>query len=205
LSTLLAATFIGGTGPDEGHGLAVTSDGVYLVGTTAAPDFPATPGALDDSANGEEDAFVAKLGLDLSALAVATYLGGTDEDRGLAVALDGAEVVVAGFTDSADFPFSAGAFGTDPGPRGGPFVARLDAHLALLHAATALGDEATVNALAVDATSGDVVIAGHVTGEDYPATPGAFDEACGADDRCDLWGPPEASHRKGDGFVSRLD
>jgi hypothetical protein len=34
---------------------------VYLVGTTASPDFPTTPGALQPKLAGNHDAFVVKL------------------------------------------------------------------------------------------------------------------------------------------------
>jgi len=51
------------------------------------------------------DAFVAKLNPTGSALVYSTYLGGYNEDQGIAIAVDSTgSAYVTGFTDSADFP-----------------------------------------------------------------------------------------------------
>ena len=61
-STLVYATFLGGSDYDWGYGIAVDSNSaVYVTGETWSSDFPTTPGALDGTYNGWGDAFVAKL------------------------------------------------------------------------------------------------------------------------------------------------
>jgi hypothetical protein len=61
-STLVYATFLGGSDYDWGYGIAVGSNSaVYVTGETWSSDFPTTPGALDGTYNGWGDAFVAKL------------------------------------------------------------------------------------------------------------------------------------------------
>jgi hypothetical protein len=60
---LLYCTYLGGSGEDMIRGLALGPKGeVYLVGHTASPDFPATPGALQTKlGGGNGDVFVVKL------------------------------------------------------------------------------------------------------------------------------------------------
>jgi hypothetical protein len=70
------STFLGGTGPDVGNGIAVRDGNAYVTGATSSADFPTTPGAFDTSFNGAIDAFVTKLNRSGSALAYSTFLGG---------------------------------------------------------------------------------------------------------------------------------
>ncbi len=59
---------------------------VYVTGQTASTDFPASTsiGAYDTSFNGGTyDAFLAKLSADGSTVNYATYLGGSNDDRGI--------------------------------------------------------------------------------------------------------------------------
>ena len=56
------STFLGGTGFDQGLGIAVDEDGkAYVTGLTGSADYPTTPGAFDTTPNGSFDAFVTKL------------------------------------------------------------------------------------------------------------------------------------------------
>jgi hypothetical protein len=54
------STFLGGTGGDEGSGIAVRDGRAYVTGETGSSDYPTTPGAFDTTFNGS-DAFVTKL------------------------------------------------------------------------------------------------------------------------------------------------
>ena len=67
---LVWATYLGGSGGDDAHAIAVDRSGnVWIVGETVSPNFPVTPGAFDSSFGGEVDfgplqygdAFVSKL------------------------------------------------------------------------------------------------------------------------------------------------
>lgn len=58
LPSLRYSTYLGGSGEDEGYGIAVDAEGsAYVVGLTRSGDFPGAVGSL----SGTEDAFVAKL------------------------------------------------------------------------------------------------------------------------------------------------
>jgi hypothetical protein len=60
-SALVYSTYLGGSGGDEGDGIAVDSSGnVYVIGVTASTDFP-TVNPLQANNAGGDDAFVAKL------------------------------------------------------------------------------------------------------------------------------------------------
>jgi beta-propeller repeat-containing protein len=60
-SMLLYSTYLGGSGSDEGLGIAVDPAGnAYVTGDTTS-SFPTTPGAVDTTFNGSVDAFVTKL------------------------------------------------------------------------------------------------------------------------------------------------
>jgi hypothetical protein len=105
------ATYLGGSGQDEGNGIAVDGQGnVYLTGDTDSTDFPVTPGAVQ-ARKGDfaTDAFVASYDRQ-GHLRWATFLGGTDQDEGDAIAVDGqGTVYLTGSTNSFDFPVTPGA------------------------------------------------------------------------------------------------
>ena len=55
------STFLGGTGSDEGHGIALDSSGyAYVIGYTWSADFPVTAGVFDDTLS-NSDVFVSKI------------------------------------------------------------------------------------------------------------------------------------------------
>ncbi len=179
---LSAATLLGGSSPDFGEAIAVDEAGsVYVTGDTWSADFPTTPGAFDRSLGGDDDAFVARLNADSLGPIYATFLGGNDEDWGMAVAGDGmANAYVAGNTLSADFPTTQGAFDRSLSGLQDVFVAKLDSSGAALTYATFLGggysDLGT--ALAVDGL-GRACVTGLTPSADFPTTPGAYDAGYG--------------------------
>jgi hypothetical protein len=126
-SALAYSTFLGGTGTDEGHGIAVDGEGrAYVTGTTESANYPTTPGAFDRTFNGFRDAFVTKLNASGSALAYSTFLGGTDLDEGAGIAVDRrGRAYVTGRTGSADYPTTPGAFDTTLNLNGDAFVTKL--------------------------------------------------------------------------------
>jgi hypothetical protein len=115
-SALAYSTFLGGMGQDSVFGSDIAVDGrgrAYVTGNTFSADFPTTPGAFDRTFNGAEDAFVTKLNVSGSALGYSTFLGGTSFDAGRGIAVDGSgRVYVTGYTPSAEYPTTPGAFDT---------------------------------------------------------------------------------------------
>jgi hypothetical protein len=107
--TLLWNAFLGGSSGDEGDGVGVDASGnVYVTGFSAA-----SWGSPINSFTGSEDAFVAKLDTN-GALLWNTFLGSTGADRGNAIAVDGGNVYVGGWSDTTwGTPVNAFAGGRD--------------------------------------------------------------------------------------------
>ncbi len=108
--SLVYSTYLGGSGYDEGLGIAVDEDGnAYLTGRTQSTDFPVNNAMQPELAGRHDfpgdDLFVTKLNADGSALVYSTYLGGTGQDIGWDLAIDNERnVYVAGTAFSNDFP-----------------------------------------------------------------------------------------------------
>jgi hypothetical protein len=180
-SSLLWSTFLGGSLSDRGYALSLDPSGNPVVtGRTESSDFPTTPGAYDESYNGGDDVFMAKLNATGTSLLWSTFLGGSADDLGRALSLDpSGNAVVTGYTDSSDFPATSGAY--DESYNGGyndGFVAKLDATGTSLLWSTFLGGSADdlAKALSLDA-SGNPVVTGETWSYDFPTTPGAYDES----------------------------
>jgi hypothetical protein len=111
-SALDWATFLGGSHDEAVGDFALdSSQDLVLTGATGSIDFPVTSGAYDGTFNGFVDAFVAKLSADGSVLIWSSFLGGANADTAEGLALDAVgRAVVAGYSDSADFPVTAGAY-----------------------------------------------------------------------------------------------
>ena len=125
-SALVYSTYLGGSGDDEGRGIAVDDSGnVYVTGATASTNFPTARALQPAFGGGANDAFVAKLNATGTALTYSTYLGGRFNDEGLAIAVDSAgDAYICGITTSGDFPTTAG-LQPAPGGRADAFVARI--------------------------------------------------------------------------------
>jgi uncharacterized repeat protein (TIGR01451 family) len=123
---LLYASYLGGTGSDEGFGIAVDSSGdVYIAGGTTSNNFPVV-GGLQTTFGGGRDAFAVKLrpaGGGAADLLYSTYLGGAGDEDANAVACDaGGNLYLTGYSTSANYPTTANAFDTSLSGSGGDVV-----------------------------------------------------------------------------------
>jgi hypothetical protein len=177
------STYLGGSGFDEGRGIAVNAAGnAYLTGNTGSSNFPTTPGAFQTVPGG---VFVTKLNAGGTALVYSTYLGGSGHDGANGIAVDGAgNAYVTGSTGSSNFPTTPGAFQTHlNGPTFNAFVTKLNAGGTALVYSTYLGGIGFTNkygsfgdegaAIALDA-AGDAYVTGLAQSTGFPTTPGAF-------------------------------
>ncbi len=185
LSTLQAATYLGGSGSDSADAIAIDSTGrIYVAGKTSG-NFPVTTGgAQENYGGGEFDMAIARLDADLSAVQAATYLGGNDSDRATAIAIDSSgRVYVAGYTASDNFPVTTGGAQKTSGGGTDMAIARLDADLATLQAATYLGGsrDDNANAIAIDST-GRIYVAGYTSSDNFPAPLGERSKTLGIED-----------------------
>ncbi|HLJ96277.1 MAG TPA: SBBP repeat-containing protein, partial [Gemmataceae bacterium] len=175
--SLSYSTYLDGSVDSYGESIAVDSTGsAYVTGYTASTDFPIR-NALQMTNNGAfYNAFVAKLNATGNALAYSTYLGGSYEDEAYGIAVDSSgNAYVTGYTESANFPTTAGAFQTSL--RGFPnaFVAKLNSSGSSLLYSTFLGGNASDQAagIAVDA-AGEAFVTGSTSSTNFPTTTGAF-------------------------------
>src|SRR5207247_657033 len=101
----------------------------YVTGFTDSANFPTTPGAFDTTFNGGgRDGFVTKLDSNGSALLYSTYLGGTNDDAAVDIAVDAVgSAYVTGFTYSTNFPTTPDAFAASLAGDGDVFVTKLNA------------------------------------------------------------------------------
>jgi Beta-propeller repeat len=99
------STYLGGSGLDEGTGVAIDgARNVYVTGTTRSTDFP-TASPRQGALAGNTDSFTTKLNTAGSSLVYSSYLGGTATDIALGIAVDAAgNATVVGTTNSGDFP-----------------------------------------------------------------------------------------------------
>lgn len=202
-TVLVFSTYLGGGGLDVVARVTFDGDGdVYLVGSTDSADFPEV-GGVQSGQGGGSDAFVAKMAADGSALLWSTYLGGSGDDFGIAVAVDAADnAYVTGETASVDLPVTAGVVDPDCGLDGACDNGQPDAFVAKIGPAgnallflTYLGAESydRGNGVFADA-AGTVYVSGRAESQQFPTTAGAFQET-----------PGDVFSNVADAFVVRLD
>lgn len=193
IDKLLASTFLGGN-DDESyvHAEVNASGNIYVAGVTRSTDFPQAMGVSRlGPAYGSDRTFVAMISNDFSTLHAVAFLEG-GICQALKIGASG-DVYVAGWTGSASFPVTPGAYDTSFNNFFKGFVSRLDSSLSVLLASTYLGGDTwsfqSVYTIALD-QSGNVYVAGETGSADFPVTPGAFQTVL---------------VRTQEGFVSKLD
>jgi hypothetical protein len=186
-ASLLYSTYFGGTGLDQGNGVAVDASGnAYVAGGTSSIDttlgfYSLIPtGAyqsncdLDSLGVCEGDAFVAKFALSgTPSLVYFTYLGGTLADSASGVAVDSSgNAYLTGSTVSTDFPIVGAVFQpTYGGGNADAFVTEVNPTGTDLVYSTYLGgsNTDTGNGIAVDTGSpASAYVAGQTCSFDFP-------------------------------------
>ncbi|MEW5986533.1 MAG: SBBP repeat-containing protein, partial [Chloroflexota bacterium] len=183
-SDLTYSTYLGGSNEDRGAGIAVTGSGLALVtGHTLSSGFPTTAGAYDTTYNGSYDAFVSRLNAAGSSLGFSTFLGGSGEDRGYALAIDAAgNSYLTGVTYSANFPVSADAFDNALGGDRDAFVSRVSSTGAALVYSTYLGGSNWEDGYGIGVSvTGNALVTGRTDSADFPTTLGAYDTSANGD------------------------
>ncbi|HXQ34524.1 MAG TPA: SBBP repeat-containing protein, partial [Anaerolineales bacterium] len=194
-TALLYSTFIGGIYGDDADDIAVDGKGnAFITGGTSSPDYPVTFNAYQPVHAGIDpadedlqnvDVFVTKF-TNQGTLVYSTFLGGDGFDNGFSIAVDdNGNAIVAGSTDSANYPLTADAFQTTP-PNNldDAFVSKLSPAGSGLQYSTYLGGTSLDRAfaVAVDSETG-IYVAGQTLSANFPNTDG----------------------RTGPGFLTKLD
>lgn len=183
-NALIYSTFLGGSDVEVGYSIALDSSGnIYITGKTESTDFPATVGAYQTTFQGggfyvQTDAFAAKLNSSGDTLIYSTYLGGSNNESGWDIEADNSgNAYITGFTLSANFPMTVGAYQTTLNGNSDAYVTKLNPlGTALLYSTYIGGDDSeTGYGIALDG-SDNAYITGLTGSTDYPTTPGAFQE-----------------------------
>jgi uncharacterized repeat protein (TIGR01451 family) len=163
-------------------GLAVDDAGnAYVTGETSATDFPLLNPFQTDPDRDGDDAFVAKLDAN-GLLAYSTYLGGSELDMALDVAVDDAgSAYVVGWTKSPDFPTREALFPTLRGEDG--FVTKLDPSGSALAYSTYLGGSSRemAHSVVVD-DEGCAYVAGTTSSDNFPTWNAFQSDRAGSED-----------------------
>jgi hypothetical protein len=190
------STFLGG---GAGTGIAVDASGHAFVTGTAGPGLPTTPGVVQPQPGGGGDGFVTEYDprqTGSAAIVYSTYLGGSGQDAPGAIAVDpSGNAYITGFTLSANFPTTAGAFQSTLDGGSDAFVAKLGPGGTTLLYSSYLGGSnfEQGNGITVDA-SGNAYITGLTASSDFP-TLGSIQP----------FTPPGAPLSGQDSFVTKLD
>jgi hypothetical protein len=176
-SSLVYSTYLGGTGTDDGKGIALDLKGnAYITGETRSLDFPTKHPlqATNHGGGNGEDAFVAKLNPTGSELIYSTYLGGSGDDLGFGVAVDKfGNAYAMGWTYSPDFPTESPIQADNAGAID-VFVSKLNEAGNHLVFSTYLGGAQNDLGLRIRVDScGAAYVAGLSESSDFPTTPGA--------------------------------
>jgi hypothetical protein len=182
-SALAYSTYLGGSGGDDGLGIAVDSSGsAYLTGATTSADFPTTLGAFQTTfGGGGEDAFATKFNASGSAPTYSTYLGGSNSDFGGGIAVDSSgSAYLTGGTGSTNFPTTAGAFQTSLSGPTDATATKLNPSGTAPAYSTYLGGSSVEQGvgIAVD-SSGSAYLTGQTNSANFPTTADAFQTSFG--------------------------
>ena len=200
------STYLGGQDNDFGNGIAVDSLGnAFVTGSTTSIDFPFTPGAYKTTCGTDQncnagagnifsDVFVTKIpagGGQISGPLYSTYIGGSSDDSGMAIAVDTANpanaYVTGQTTDdnvnvaTGDYPIVGAVFQPNYGGGSGnanagsnAFVTRLNSTgTALVYSSYLGGSTSDVGfGIAVDSAT-NARVTGSTLSADFPLV-GAF-------------------------------
>ena len=130
LEKLLASTFLCA---GSSRSIAIDrDDNVYIAGDSEY-ECPTSSNAYQKPVDEYDSAYIIKLNKDLTTMRAATFLGGSDIDTALSIAVDNSNnIYITGWTESLDFPTSEGAYDRSLNSSegdAGAFVAKLDKDL----------------------------------------------------------------------------
>ena len=195
------STFLGGSGEDRAHGMAVDTEGnTYLIGPIGSKDFPITENALFESPSG---IYLAKLN-PLGTILFSTYIGvpgGINYAHDVTLDEQG-NIYLVGNTTNSNFPTTEGAFqmkmrGPEEGHHGDAFIMKIAPNGERIIYSTFLGGSGRdiCGKIALD-KKGYAYVLGCTSSTDFPVTENAFQR--------NFKGGEEKPTGRGDLFVAKL-
>jgi len=205
-TTLLFATYLGGSGGDYPHSLVVTpQEELTVYGTSPSTNYPVTPSAFGQSfGGGTADIVISKLTIDGTALVGSTFMGGQASDgrnsftsnygdayRGEIISDAAGRIFIASCSQGTGFPTTTGAY--QPNHAGGQdgVIFCLSPDFSVLEWSTYFGTSSGEMAFGIKLSSNnEVYVCGGTGGTALPATPGAHQTTSGGGN---------------DGFIARFN
>ncbi|MBU4447208.1 MAG: SBBP repeat-containing protein, partial [Proteobacteria bacterium] len=186
-TAMLNFTYLGGSLPatraaDGGNGIALDQAGnIYVTGSTSSEDFPRVNAFQNSKVGVPSDAFVAKIDAAWSGLVYSTYLGGSLQDGGQKIGVDGAgcAYVMGATLSGSNFPTknSLQPYRAISDYFGSLFVTKFSPSGRSLVYSTFLGGSlesmSSLYSLAVD-RAGNAYVAGGTRSTNYPTTKNAL-------------------------------
>jgi hypothetical protein len=173
-TAVIYSTFLGGNGVESGLGIAIDAGNcVYITGYSTSTDFPTVNPFQGTYGGGMGDGFVAKLDSTGSQLLNSSYIGGSLDDLGTGIAVDGSgNYYVTGFTKSVNFPILNPIQSTNAGNYD-VFVTKFNSVGGMVYSTYIGGSkDDSVKDIAID-TAGNAYVNGQTWSYDYP-TKNAF-------------------------------
>ena len=179
LSTIVQATYLGGSTTDVISAVAMDGDTLYLLGTTDSIDFPGVTGGAQttgDQFPAPSDLFVTRMPLTLTSITQSTFYGGDGLDQAFSLLVNGNGVYVAGTTSSTDLTGSSGgaqsAFASAGDGTSDAFVVRFNAGLTVVDQATYFGGSGQELVATLTELGGALYLAGGTASADLPNVAG---------------------------------
>jgi len=183
-ATLQMFSYFGGTGNDRGWTLDIDSEYNYVFsGVTESSDYPVTGNAFQSGSTIGGDAILTKINHDGDTMVYSTYLGGNDEDLGLAITIDSDDnMILSGYTESDDLAVANALQSTFGGGTADIYVAKFN-ETGGLQFLTYLGGTGTDYCweICVD-PSDNIILGGRTSSSNYPAHDGLNDTHQGSYD-----------------------
>jgi hypothetical protein len=179
LTTLEAATYVGGGSADREADLALADNGdVVVFGRTFSSDFPTHGSTADATSNGGYDLAIARLSGDLTSFVGGTYYGGSGTDYPEEVAIDSnGNIFVVGWGFSSNMPTTGGAYDTSAGSGIDTYIGKFDSGLDNLTASTYLGYNSSDYGMGLLLDDSDnLYVFGRTFSSNFPTTAGAYDQ-----------------------------
>jgi gliding motility-associated-like protein len=185
-SSLLWATYLGGSGDDFPHSLIVNSKNELCVyGSSTSSNYPTTTSAFDNSYNGASDIIVSHLDSLGANLLGSSYFGGSSDDglnmivnnygdefRGEIMVDNYDNIFIASFSSSTDFPTTSGVFQSSLSGSQDGVVLKLNSTLSSIIWSTYIGSSGSDAAYGIRVDNNFVYITG-TAANGFPVTSGS--------------------------------
>jgi hypothetical protein len=185
-NSLVYSTYLGGSASDAGEGIQVDSSGkAYVTGLTYSTDFPTRDAYQNAHGGGDKDVFVTVLSASGGSLEYSTYLGGSGDDEGFAIAIDSSKNMhITGRTASTDFPLQNAyddTFTPSVSNEYDAFVTKIDSSGSSLAYSTYLGGSSKETGYGIAVNGNNAYVGGRTTSTNFP-TMNAYQSAHGGGD-----------------------